>query len=149
MKLNESLKHSGNIVFTVPVPANDDDASNKPADGLILANAPSREVLRLCPNGDIFVRGSLVENDRQVVDGLREFLLGAGVRAPAMKLFLVSVYAGRSYSKNLVEAESAENAVKLANPYEDSVKVEPIELKGEPGIRWCEEESPDSPRDRD
>lgn len=32
------------------------------------------EILRLEPNGDIFVKGKLVENDKEVVDGLREFL---------------------------------------------------------------------------
>lgn len=32
------------------------------------------EIMRLCSNGDIFVKGNLVENDKEVVDGLREFL---------------------------------------------------------------------------
>lgn len=32
------------------------------------------EILRLEPNGDIFIKGKLVENDKEVVDGLREFL---------------------------------------------------------------------------
>lgn len=31
-------------------------------------------ILKLCPNGDIFVKGKLIENDKEVVDGLREFL---------------------------------------------------------------------------
>lgn len=34
----------------------------------------SREILRLCPNGDIYVRGKLATNDAEVVDGLRGFL---------------------------------------------------------------------------
>jgi hypothetical protein len=32
------------------------------------------EILRLCVNGDIFVKGKLIENDKEVVDALREFL---------------------------------------------------------------------------
>ncbi len=32
------------------------------------------EVLKFCLNGDIFVKGKLIENDKQVVDGIREFL---------------------------------------------------------------------------
>lgn len=31
-------------------------------------------ILKLCSNGDIFVKGKLIENDKEVVDGLREFL---------------------------------------------------------------------------
>lgn len=32
------------------------------------------EVLKFCMNGDIFVKGKLIENDQEVVDGIREFL---------------------------------------------------------------------------
>jgi hypothetical protein len=32
------------------------------------------KVLILEPNGDIYVKGKLVENDKEVVEGLREFL---------------------------------------------------------------------------
>jgi hypothetical protein len=35
-----------------------------------------REILKLCENGDIFVKGKLAENDKEVVDALREFLKG-------------------------------------------------------------------------
>lgn len=34
------------------------------------------EMIRLSPGGDIYVKGRLVENDKEVVEGLREFLLG-------------------------------------------------------------------------
>ncbi|MGF9852052.1 hypothetical protein ABHN09_10745 [Bacillus paramobilis] len=33
-----------------------------------------RDILVLKSNGDIYVNGRLVENDKEVVDGLREFL---------------------------------------------------------------------------
>ncbi|MGX5627348.1 hypothetical protein [Bacillus cereus] len=33
-----------------------------------------RDILVLKGNGDIYVKGKLVENDKEVVDGLREFL---------------------------------------------------------------------------
>ncbi|MBU5670245.1 hypothetical protein KQJ23_00235 [Paenibacillus sp. MSJ-6] len=36
------------------------------------------EILRIENNGDIFVRGALVENDAQVVSGLRNFLSEQG-----------------------------------------------------------------------
>ena len=36
------------------------------------------ELLKLCQNGDIFVKGRLVENDKEVVDALREFLISQG-----------------------------------------------------------------------
>ena len=38
----------------------------------------TREVLKICQNGDIFVKGKLAENDKEVVDALREFLKGQG-----------------------------------------------------------------------
>jgi len=31
-------------------------------------------ILKLCQNGDIFIKGKLVENDLEVVEGMREFL---------------------------------------------------------------------------
>ena len=34
----------------------------------------NKEILKLCPNGDIFVKGKLAENDKEVVDAMREFL---------------------------------------------------------------------------
>lgn len=37
-----------------------------------------KEILRLEPNGDIYVNGTLAENDKQVVDGMRKFLLSHG-----------------------------------------------------------------------
>lgn len=36
------------------------------------------EIMKICFNGDIFVKGKLVENDKEVVDGLREFLISLG-----------------------------------------------------------------------
>lgn len=38
-------------------------------------NATTEPILKLCPNGDIFVKGRLVENDKEVVEALREFIL--------------------------------------------------------------------------
>lgn len=39
-------------------------------------NHGQTEMLKLCANGDIFVKGKLVENDLEVVEGLRNFLNG-------------------------------------------------------------------------
>ena len=38
----------------------------------------NQEILKLYENGDIFVKGNLAENDKEVVDALREFLKGQG-----------------------------------------------------------------------
>ncbi len=43
---------------------------------VFLKNNGTKELLKLCENGDIFVNGKLVENDKEVVDSLREFLKG-------------------------------------------------------------------------
>lgn len=57
--LGELPHRAGEIVFYV--------ASTEPGGG-------TREMIRLCPNGDIYVRGSIVENDKEVVEGLRQML---------------------------------------------------------------------------
>jgi len=36
------------------------------------------EVLKLCEYGDIFIKGRLAENDKEVVDALKEFLKSQG-----------------------------------------------------------------------
>ena len=36
------------------------------------------EIIKLCENGDIFVKGKLIENDKEVVDAMREFLKHSG-----------------------------------------------------------------------
>lgn len=55
--------------------------------GEIIFSVPpaQREMLRLCSNGDIYVRGVLADSDLAVVDGMREFLRLAttSYRAPA------------------------------------------------------------------
>ncbi|MBM7598224.1 hypothetical protein JOC34_000581 [Virgibacillus halotolerans] len=40
----------------------------------IIFNAAGREIIKLSPNGDIFVNGKLVENDKEVVEGMRELI---------------------------------------------------------------------------
>ena len=36
------------------------------------------EIIKLCKNGDIFIKGKLIENDKEVVDAMREFLIDSG-----------------------------------------------------------------------
>jgi hypothetical protein len=61
--------------------------TNRPGEGefVFQANPPENirkatgsdapiEILRLCPNGDIYVHGRLTANDKDVVDGMRELL---------------------------------------------------------------------------
>ncbi|MEF8682015.1 UNVERIFIED_CONTAM: hypothetical protein ORM23_18270 [Bacillus cereus] len=40
----------------------------------IIFNAGGKEILSLKSNGDIYVKGNLIENDKEVVDGMRELL---------------------------------------------------------------------------
>jgi len=37
-------------------------------------NSKNGEILKLCNSGDIYVRGKLIENDKEVVEALRDFL---------------------------------------------------------------------------
>ncbi len=39
-----------------------------------LQDKSNQEILKLCKNGDIFVKGRLAENDKEIVDALRKFL---------------------------------------------------------------------------
>jgi len=41
---------------------------------LTLTDKENDEILRFENNGDIYVHGSVIENDKQVVEGFREFL---------------------------------------------------------------------------
>lgn len=49
------------------------------------------EVMRFEPGGDIYVRGKLVEQDKEVVDGLRHFLADPSVKAQVMKGKIVTL----------------------------------------------------------
>ena len=54
-----------------------DDEITEDTDIVFFSN-DAEEILRLCDNGDIFVHGRLAENDKDVVNGLREFLKKSG-----------------------------------------------------------------------
>ena len=43
-------------------------------DSIIFYTNENNEMLKLCANGDILVKGKLIENDKEVVDAFREFL---------------------------------------------------------------------------
>ncbi|HDR3439463.1 TPA: hypothetical protein ACR3Z0_000006 [Bacillus thuringiensis] len=40
----------------------------------IILKVGEQEIVSLKSNGDIYVKGKLIENDKEVVDGMREFL---------------------------------------------------------------------------
>lgn len=51
--------------------------SNLPPSSIVFFrdnNGDGNPILELKENGDIFVKGRLVENDKEVVDAMREFL---------------------------------------------------------------------------
>jgi hypothetical protein len=68
--LNKIMK-MGNIKLTSPIPEKQNTIRFMQDNG-------AREILKLCENGDIFVKGKLAENDKEVVDALREFIKGQG-----------------------------------------------------------------------
>lgn len=45
---------------------------------LLQVDKANQEIIKICENGDIFIKGKLAENDKEVVDALREFLKGQG-----------------------------------------------------------------------
>ncbi len=48
--------------------------SNKDVNESINFNVGGQDIISLKGNGDIYVKGELVENNQEVVDGLKEFL---------------------------------------------------------------------------
>ena len=48
--------------------------NDPPGDIIFSLNYGELEMVRLCVNGDIRVKGKLIENDKKLVNGLREFL---------------------------------------------------------------------------
>ena len=50
------------------------------ADNIIFHLRGRSEFLKLCGNGDIWVKGVLIENDKELVTGLREFFDGTRLR---------------------------------------------------------------------
>lgn len=62
-------EENGSLMLSTIQPLNRDICffTSIPGDG---------PVLKLCENGDIYVKGKLVENDKEVVEGMRMLLLG-------------------------------------------------------------------------
>lgn len=58
------MSQGGDIFITLPM---------EPGE-MVFSGHGGKEFLRFKPNGDIYVRGKLVENDKEVVEGLRAFL---------------------------------------------------------------------------
>lgn len=64
--MNDDLKIKEGIIAT----GNEDE----PKKGDITFITNDEEMLKLCCNGDILVKGKKIENDIEVVDALREFI---------------------------------------------------------------------------
>ena len=41
---------------------------------LLMVDEKGNEILKFETNGDVFYKGKLIENDKQITDGFREFL---------------------------------------------------------------------------
>jgi hypothetical protein len=46
----------------------------EPSTIIFHVGSETEPILKLCQNGDIFIKGKLVVNDLEVVEGMREFL---------------------------------------------------------------------------
>jgi hypothetical protein len=75
MKQEEKTDHSSNL-NTVDSRLYFNPDLEKNSIVFYVNNDGQNEILKLCANGDIFVKGRLVENDLEVVEGLRKFLNG-------------------------------------------------------------------------
>lgn len=49
-------------------------SEGKISKSIFVINTENQELLRFELNGDIYIKGNLVENDKEVVDAFREFL---------------------------------------------------------------------------
>ena len=71
MKENKDILNVGELQFTQPL--------LPPPNQIIFYqnnDITTPPILELRANGDIFVKGKLIENDIEVVDAMREFLTG-------------------------------------------------------------------------
>lgn len=60
-----------------------------PEGTLTITTTGNKEMIRLCPSGNIYIKGKLAENDMDVVDGMREFLVGMRAQMPHMDAYPV------------------------------------------------------------
>ena len=57
--------------------------------GEMAINNPQGEVIKFCNNGDIYIKGELAENNKEVVDGIQHIL--AGFRVPVIPIKVLEV----------------------------------------------------------
>jgi len=53
---------------------NNDNSNFNVVPNNVIIMCGDKEMIKLKPNGDIYVKGNLVESDIEVVDGMRELL---------------------------------------------------------------------------
>lgn len=65
----------------------------------VVFNDTAEEVLRFEQNGDIYVRGELVENNKQVVEGMKVFLLSpsAEIQVLRQQIFTLALWVTQEY----------------------------------------------------
>lgn len=66
--------NTGDVVFRTGAGFIADTAVNNDNESSFAFCESGNEILKLCANGDIFVRGKLVVNDMEAVDAMREWL---------------------------------------------------------------------------
>lgn len=66
---------TGSTISTGTLKVSDLMLSEHVAPNILFKGSDGNEIIRLEPNGDIFVHGRKAENDKEIVDGLRTLLL--------------------------------------------------------------------------
>lgn len=78
----EEEQHTLSIPAPGGAPVMKIGAAEKHSYLLVMGNAENEEIVRIAYNGDIFVHGKLVENDLEVAEGFRAWLIDAGYMVP-------------------------------------------------------------------
>lgn len=78
-KCNEDLPGIGNTNFNLEFPTEFAETANILEPNIIkMSLNNNKEIVRICVNGDIFVKGKLIENDKELVEAFRSFFKDSG-----------------------------------------------------------------------
>jgi len=84
------------------------EAEKVPSGSIRFYAEASEEILRLEADGDIYVRGKLVENDKEVVEGLRVFLETPTARVAILSRQIVTLAVWVTKEFDMGHLENAE-----------------------------------------
>jgi hypothetical protein len=91
----------------------------EPKEIKFYSNESQNEILKLCENGDIFINGRLAENDKEVVDAMRKFLLKQGLIKN--KKIMKETQKQQFNYDNLHDAKKISSRIKVVETIEEAV----------------------------